>query len=68
MLGEKSAKNSVLFKWLNEDDIYIYIYIYMGSIYSWIHISLNNEDIFCLHIFIHILLSQRIDIMVAGGN
>ena len=53
-------------------DIYIYIYmcvcecvcvcvcVYLGSISSLMHISLNNIDMFCLHIFVYVL-SQLID-------
>ena len=60
--------------------IYIYIYIYMcvcvcvcvcvylGSIYSLMHISLNNVRIFCLYIYIYMLLSCHIDFMVLGWN
>ena len=32
------------------------------------HISLNNIDIFYLHIFVYVLSSCRIDFMVSGEN
>ena len=33
-----------------------------------LHISLNNIVIFCLHIFVYVFSSCRIDFMVSGGN
>ena len=52
--------------------IYIYIYnvcvcVYLSSISSLMHISLNNVDIFCLYIFVYVLLGCRIDFMVSVG-
>ena len=44
--------------------IYIYIYVYFGRISSLIHISLNIIDIFCLHIFLLILLYCCIDLII----
>ena len=34
--------------------------MYMSSIFSLMHISLNNIDIFCLHIFEYVLLIRII--------
>ena len=58
--------------------LYIYIYIYVcvcvcvcvcfGSISSLIHISLNNEDSFCLRILVSVLSGCCIDFMVSGWN
>ena len=31
------------------------------------HISLNNIEIFCLHIFVYVLSSCHIDFMVPAG-
>ena len=42
--------------------------VYLGSISSLKHISLNNVDIFCRHIFVYVLLIFRIDFMVSGAN
>ena len=32
------------------------------------HILLNNKGIFCLHIFVYVLFSCRIDFIVSGGK
>ena len=42
--------------------------MYLGSISSLMHFSLNNIDMFCLHIFIHILSSCRSGFIESGGN
>ena len=39
-----------------------------GQISSLMHISLNNKDIFCLLIFVYVLLSCCIDFMISGWN
>ena len=39
--------------------IYIYIYIYLGSISLLMYISLNNIDMFCLHIFAYVLFQLQ---------
>ena len=43
-------------------------YVYFGSISSFIQISLNIIDIFCLHIFLLILSYCRIDFIVFPKN
>ena len=50
--------------------IYIYIYIYLlgGSISSLVHFGLNNIGLLCLHIFVFILSSRRIDVMISDEN
>ena len=58
--------------------LYIYIYIYirvcvcvcvcLASISSLTTISLNNMNMFCLRIFIYVILSYRIDFMVSSEN
>ena len=42
--------------------------VYLGSISSLMHISLNNIDIFCLHNFVYVLSSYRIEFMVSNGK
>ena len=42
--------------------------MYLGSISSLIHISLNNIDMFCLHIFVYVLSCCQINFMVSDGN
>ena len=42
--------------------------ISLDRISSLMHISLNNIDIFCLHIFVYALSSYCIDFMISGGN
>ena len=39
-----------------------------GQHFFIMHISLNNMDIFCLHMFVFVLSSCRIDFIVSGGN
>ena len=46
----------------------LYVCLYLGSISSFAHISLNNIDLFCLHIFIYLVSSCRIDFIVFGVN
>ena len=50
------------------DDIYIYIYVYLGSISSLMQISLNIIDILCLHILFWIRSNSRITFIVFRGN
>ena len=48
--------------------IYMCVYVYLASISSLMHISWKNVDKFCLHLFVYILSSCRIDFMVSDGN
>ena len=51
MIGRNGERRSgISAQAARHDDIYIYIYI--GSISSKVHISLNIIDIFCLHFFV----------------
>ena len=46
----------------------VFVCVYLGSIFSLIHIWLNKVDILCLHIFVFILSSGRVDVMISDGN
>ena len=50
--------------WVSNSDIYIYTYVYFGSISSLIQISLNIIDILCPHIFFWIRSNSRITFIV----
>ncbi len=45
----------------------MYVYVYLGSISSLMHISLNVIDMFCLHIFVYVLSSCQIDFIVSSN-
>ena len=42
--------------------------VYLDSISSLIHISLNNIDMFYIHIFVYVLSSFQIDFIVCNQN
>ena len=44
------------------------MYVYLGSISSFMQISLNIIDILCLYIFFWIRSNSRITFIVFGGN
>ena len=47
--------------------MFIYIYVYLGSISLLMQISLNVIDILCLHIFFWIRSNSRITFIVFRG-